>query len=552
MGQNALSGMEAHDAANAQSITVSDFLDQLPAGIQVLHDAGDAPLRWVEPSDLVDPTPYLMDHELLLTTGVPLQGAASSDQHMESYVHRLVEAKVSALGFGLEPHFDAIPPALLAACIRQGLTLWQIPPELPFAALGLSFARLLESKNTSRLRELTEANRSLQRAALSANPESEILNVLARRLAAQTLLFGPRGGLRVTAPQNAHSQLPAELLAEIVWATLSGAGPRLEIRELDSGHLLAFPLRGGNSARRGTIPSVAASDSTLGVLLVHCAQVLDAAEHGAVSTALGLLEIVSRQRSEGALAPTQLATALLVGFQADRAKVDIGSLFKASAGGTSRAPIRVIVGARAEGPPVDPHANTTALLRWRRELDSDLVLHTDEHLVAICRLPVTDSMLERFEREGEFLAVSEEIPAETLTSPLDQQSLQRQLQQEYAQALSLLPRVLDERRSLRPQDLPKSFAGLLPPEAAGTLARELLAPLLNLAEPRRTLLLTVLRGWLASNGSWDASATLLNLHRNSVRRYIGSITELLELNLNDAQTRAELWLALNLVQDSAD
>ena len=54
----------------------------------------------------------------------------------------------------------------------------------------------------------------------------------------------------------------------------------------------------------------------------------------------------------------------------------------------------------------------------------------------------------------------------------------------------------------------------------------------------------MLRGWLAQNGNWDATAKALGLHRNSVRRQIGVVAELLDRDLNDAQTRADLWIAL--------
>jgi purine catabolism regulator len=76
------------------------------------------------------------------------------------------------------------------------------------------------------------------------------------------------------------------------------------------------------------------------------------------------------------------------------------------------------------------------------------------------------------------------------------------------------------------------------------LAQRLLGPVLELEADRRDALLAVLRGWLSENGSWDASAKLLGLHRNSVRRQIGLLAELLDTDLNQAQVRAELWIAL--------
>ncbi|WP_347038725.1 hypothetical protein AAHB37_00910 [Glutamicibacter halophytocola] len=57
--------------ATAPGITLRRFLRQLPPEISLAHDAGDRPLRWVEASDMDDPTDYLLDEEMILTSGFP-------------------------------------------------------------------------------------------------------------------------------------------------------------------------------------------------------------------------------------------------------------------------------------------------------------------------------------------------------------------------------------------------------------------------------------------------------------------------------------------------
>ena len=68
---------------------------------------------------------------------------------------------------------------------------------------------------------------------------------------------------------------------------------------------------------------------------------------------------------------------------------------------------------------------------------------------------------------------------------------------------------------------------------------------------RRASQLRVLRSWLGAHGSWDATAKDLGLHRNSVRRQINGVAELLGIDLGQAQARAELWIALQYVDDAA-
>lgn len=58
------------------------------------------------------------------------------------------------------------------------------------------------------------------------------------------------------------------------------------------------------------------------------------------------------------------------------------------------------------------------------------------------------------------------------------------------------------------------------------------------------LLRRVLASWLAGNGSWEATARDLDLHRNTVRRHLGTIAQLLELDLEDVRIRTDLWVAL--------
>ena len=89
-----------------------------------------------------------------------------------------------------------------------------------------------------------------------------------------------------------------------------------------------------------------------------------------------------------------------------------------------------------------------------------------------------------------------------------------------------------------------SVEGLLGRDAGTMLAARLLEPVLNQDADRRTAQLAVLRAWLGENGSWDATAKVLGLHRNSVRRQMNTLGELLDLDLNQAGVRAELWFAL--------
>jgi purine catabolism regulator len=486
----------------------------------------------VEPSELEDPTPYLLDGEFLLTAGLPFLGDGGGADRVEAYVERLVGAGVGALGFGLEPYFDAVPEAVVEACRRRNLTLVAIPQSIPFAAIGLEFSQLLESENATTFRQLADANRQLMRAVLSARPEHELLAALVQRVPVWAILVGADGRIRARGSGGAHGTGPSPgrepaALQPLLAKLLSGSGPRVELDSFDdAGSALVFghPLR---SSR----------DANLGALVLGTDAPLTPAQNSVVSAAVGLLELLVRQRTSGSLAPSQLATALLLHPESLRPGGTehingLKDLVAQSVSSARSGQLRVVQGVnltaavrRAGESPV------RELLEWRRMFDTKLVEITDYGFAAITRLKVDDALLAEVERLGWRVVVGSATEVTGLTEA-------------YRRSSSLRGRVRTSGRSIRVDDVTFSLAGLLGGEAGAMLAGRLLAPVLGLEAERRDSLLGILRAWLGANGSWDATAKATGLHRNSVRRHIGTLAELLDLDLNEAQARAELWIAL--------
>ena len=188
--------MAAEDPERLGFVTLAQFLGQLPA-LAVVHDGGNGQerLRWVEPSELEDPTPYLLDGEFLLTAGLPFVGGGGSEEAVDAYVRRLVQARVGALGFGLEPYFDAVPDAVVRACRHQP-DPGRHPGEPPVRRAGTGILRLLESDNAKTFRQLADTSRQLMRAVLSARPEHELLAALVQRVPVWAVLVGADGRVR--------------------------------------------------------------------------------------------------------------------------------------------------------------------------------------------------------------------------------------------------------------------------------------------------------------------------------------------------------------------
>lgn len=122
----------------------------------------DRRVRWVHNSDLADPTPFLADDLVLLTTGTQFE----DDTEINSYVARLVRRQVLGLGFGSGVHRDGVPEALVTACANYGLPLFEVPLDIPFLAIARAHAGAIAAEAYARRTWALDAQRALAVAAL--------------------------------------------------------------------------------------------------------------------------------------------------------------------------------------------------------------------------------------------------------------------------------------------------------------------------------------------------------------------------------------------------
>ena len=92
---------------------------------------------------------------------------------------------------------------------------------------------------------------------------------------------------------------------------------------------------------------------------------------------------------------------------------------------------------------------------------------------------------------------------------------------------------------------------LLAGPTAAAFADSLLRPLLEHDVSGRGDLTRSLATWLEHNGEWDAAAAALGIHRHTLRNRIRRAAGLLGRDLDTAAVRAELWVALRLLDAPA-
>ena len=121
-------------------------------------------MRWVHASELLDPTPWLSGGEILLTTGLQLDGRGRASAR-SSRGWPTTAWRASGLGTGFA--HDTVPEAMMEEADARGLPLFEVPYELPFIAITeRAFGRLV-NEQYELLRRSIAAQERLQRIVLS-------------------------------------------------------------------------------------------------------------------------------------------------------------------------------------------------------------------------------------------------------------------------------------------------------------------------------------------------------------------------------------------------
>lgn len=482
-------------------------------GLRLLAGPADADVYGVHASEMADPSPYLLGGELLLTAGAGLAGAGPAPAQ---YVARLVRAGVGAVGFGVTPVHETVPPALVEACGRYGLPLVEVPPGTPFTAVGRAVWRLMAEARTRELRRVTDAQQSLASAAARPHPVAAVLSRLAASLNGWAALLppppptaaGPRDGTGAgpagagastaaapgpagAAPAAAGPTGAAGAVAGVrPGGDEAGAGPGEGVREALAG-LAVRVAAGGVATATDTLGGthLAAYAVGGGRVLALATPARAPGDHTIASVAAVLLTLLTASRPAGDEAAS-LTRLLLDGDPAGALSPGPWYAVHARGGGDPRA-LAAALGTVL----LDPRGDGVRLLTDR----------------------------EPAPQPGWRLGVSAPAaPAGLGTAG--------------AQARRALERAEAARTPLARHAEP-GLAGLVGEAEARAHAEALLGPL-------SPALRDTLRGWLAHHGSWDRTAAALGVHRNTVRQRIARAAGLLGADLDDPDTRMELWFAL--------
>lgn len=459
----------------------------------------DREVQWVHNSELVDPTPFLSDGLLLLTTGAQL--GEHDEKAAADYVTRLVRRGVLALGFGSGVHRQGVPEELIAACTQIGLALFEVPYDIPFLAIARVHAAAIAAHAYARRTWALEAHRALAVAALRPQGLEAALSELSRRLGCWVGLFDASGGLAHQHPSSESRQTDA--VASEVAGLLARGGSASRTVEDGATTFTIFTL-GRTGQLRGALAIAAAA--------------LDPETRAVVSSVIAMAGLALEQNAQLGRAQRRLRTQVLAMLLAD-----------------DPAPARRVLGSLPPAPVVVAVADTDrpgTVIDWGDRMDgAPFIAESADGLVMCLGLAQAEALDRMAGRFALRVGVSDAVDYAAFS-------------QAHAQALTALRR--GGSGVTRYADATTGgVLDALSTDEARLLARSRLAPLHAHDAATGTDLERTLRVWLEHDAHSERTAAALGIHRHTLRTRIAQAAALLETDLSSFPARAELWVSLH-------
>ncbi|MGW0588681.1 PucR family transcriptional regulator [Streptosporangium sp. NPDC002607] len=474
-------------------------------------------VRWVHVSETADPTPWLRGGELLLTTGLKIEDI----EQFEPYLHRLADAGLAGLGFGIGLGHPEVPEPLLVAAEERGLPVLEIPVDAPYVAISEGVSNLLAAERRDTIARAFDAQQALTAAALESG-RGGVIAAIANVLGGWAILTDTSAAVVRSWPPEAAERLPT-LLPDImrtrergIRSSSSMVSPHesivihpLEARGRMRGFLVAAVPGGVDDYSRMVLAGGVAllslemerSHSAGRQLRRLRADTLGHLLRGAVALP------VARQHLAGwDLDPDALRAAVYL-CPAGRG----GQLYDQVTELMSEADLPGAVVAQTSG----PHTRVVVLTN-----DSEQTGTTLARLASV--------------RPAAVLGLGDVVSAEGI-------------EQSYRAAVHAAEVGQAERRAVTRFDDLETLQMLLraqSPQALASFVRRVLGQLQQHDRGREGPLKATLRAFLAHNGHWNETATELGVHRHTLRARIDRIERITGRDLNSAYARMELWLAL--------
>ncbi|GAA1975456.1 PucR family transcriptional regulator [Nocardioides panacihumi] len=499
------------------AVPLSEVMADADLGLeQVGGPTDDVLVHSVGTTELSDPAPYVMPGELLLTSGM---GLPAGRAQLGVYVARLAEVGIAAIGIGIQPVLDEVPPQLVHACEQHGLRLLRLPPRTPFAAVSQSFSHAMARRAQGEFEREAQAQGALVGAAGGADPIRGIVRQLARWIDSSVVLMDPEGN-QLAVGGRAQPAPVLQIMREHA-ATLQHA---------DSDHAAAAAFGTRLHVRLHAVPTGSAAGSRL-ILGVAGGEAPTLSQRRTIASCLWLLAVLVSPRYT--LDARVEGIGALVRLLSGTAGADLDAMLRRGAGAAGEH--WVVVRGRTAVLAHSPRARDTSVdvATLRTLLRTPYLDVRGNQLTALipCRADTPPTPPADADRLGWILGYSAPTSFDALSGAR-------------AQADRALTKAISRDQPAHVhREARMTLDALADAAERPAFARSVLAPLGDPeVEPARSLIST-LHLWLGSHGSSDRTARALEIHRNTVRNRLAQLSAALEVDLDDPDTRATLWLA---------
>ena len=182
------------ERSSNEALTIRELATAGGLGLEVVagHAGIHREIEAVYIGDLEDPTPWMVGGSLLLTTGPRFEEDPSSAVRL---VELLKQNGMVGVGVAIMPHVRVIPAAMMAAADREGLPLLRVPEGTPFREVTSYVFNALSSRDMHRLRRSVALQKQLLEVLLAEPDPSGLVRRVGELLGASMLLFSASGRL---------------------------------------------------------------------------------------------------------------------------------------------------------------------------------------------------------------------------------------------------------------------------------------------------------------------------------------------------------------------
>lgn len=494
-------------SGTVMAITVQELLAESQLGLTLLAGGTgvQATISWAHTSDLTRLWEWVTGGELMMTNGlsIPADRAGQS-----TLAENLSEAGASALAVGENMHAPDDLSGLTDACNRLALPLIAIPYPLPFIAIARAVAEATLLEQSERVRRTARLYDVIRKLGDSNWTLTKLVHEVAKEMRCKLFVVHRRCSHPWHASEGVLPSTVTKLLKEEKCSQPARGG--LNRVTNNERHILTLEIPANDRAMLVVVPPTGTRPDT--TLLLHAATVigLNLSQHE--------LELENRRRT---------------GAELFRQILD---------GHPSASDVQIKLTA------LDVFADNFIVLAMSTERGSSLehfhgtLLRHGHANAAFDRHGILHVAVNADCPEPHILHCTDPGTRIGISQPTSASAAGRAVQE----SLWALASAKESDRPLRRYDQQSLWLGLASVDEGETLVNQTLGPLLTYERDRKPELLNTLRAFLGQRRSWQKTAAAMHTHRQTIVYRIKRVGQILNMDINETSSIAQIWLALTI------